>query len=59
MIDRPVVLFPQPDSPTMPTLSPSDTSKETPSTATTAPVRMRNSVRRFSSCRTGGGITEV
>ena len=53
MIDSPVVLFPQPDSPTMPTHSPSATSNDTPSTATTEPVRMRNSVRRFSTCRTG------
>ena len=35
------------------------TSKETPSTATTGPVRIRNSVWRFSSCRTGVRISEV
>ncbi len=58
MIESPVVLLPHPDSPTMPTHSPSSTSKLTPSTATTADVRMRNSVRRFSTCRTGA-ITGV
>ncbi len=59
MMDSPVVLLPQPDSPTIPTLSPSLTSKVMPSTATTGPVRIRNSVRRFSSCRTGVRISEV
>ena len=35
MIDSPVVDFPQPDSPTSPTHSPSATLNETPSTAFT------------------------
>ena len=35
---RPVVDFPQPDSPTRPSVSPGKTSKETPSTARTAPT---------------------
>ena len=35
MIDKPVVDFPQPDSPTRPTHSPSATLKDTPSTAFT------------------------
>ena len=43
MIESPVVLLPQPDSPTSPTHSPSSTSKETPSTATTEPVRSHQS----------------
>ena len=58
MMESPVVDLPHPDSPTTPTHSPSPTSKETPSTATTAPVRVRNSVRRLSTWRTGGiGMT--
>ena len=50
MIARPVVLFPQPDSPTMPRVSPMRTSKEIPLTALTfKPVRpMGNSTTRSS-----------
>ena len=36
MMERPIVVLPQPDSPTMPTHSPSSTWNETPSTATTS-----------------------
>ena len=39
---RPVVDFPQPDSPTKPRVSPRWMSKETPSTARTAPICVRN-----------------
>ena len=46
MIEKPAVLFPQPDSPTTPTHSPSATEKEMPSTAVTVAWRIRNSVRR-------------
>ncbi|RPK44073.1 hypothetical protein EES39_17860 [Streptomyces sp. ADI92-24] len=35
---RATVDFPQPDSPTMPRVSPAARSKETPSTARTAPI---------------------
>src|SRR4051812_3874349 len=52
MIDRPVVDFPQPDSPTRPTHSPAPTVNDTPSTAPTVPDRRWNSVRRFSTSRT-------
>jgi hypothetical protein len=38
MISRAVVDLPQPDSPTMPSVSPFRTSKDTPSTACTAPM---------------------
>ena len=52
MMDRPVVLLPQPDSPTMPTHSPWPTVKEMSSTATTDEWRIRNSVRRFCTSKT-------
>ena len=51
MIDSPVVDFPQPDSPTSPTHSPSATLNETPSTAFTFAERRWNSVWRFSTSR--------
>ena len=38
MSARPVVLLPQPDSPTSPSVSPLRISKETPSTAFTVPT---------------------
>ncbi len=59
MMERPVVLFPHPDSPTTPTHSPWSTEKETPSSATTVEWRMRNSVRRFSTFRTDVAIDEM
>ena len=37
--ERPVVDFPQPDSPTSPSVSPGAMVKETPETAWTAPTR--------------------
>ena len=52
MIDRPVVVFPQPDSPTTPRHSPSSTWNETSSTAITVDRRSRNSVRNPSTSRT-------
>ena len=39
MIDSAVTLLPQPDSPTMPSVSPAWTSNDTPSTARTMPSR--------------------
>lgn len=54
MMEIPVVLFPHPDSPTIPKDSPWPTLSETPSTATTLPVRMWNSVRRSFSSKTAG-----
>ena len=52
MTDSPVVVLPQPDSPTTPTHSPSSTWKEMSSTATTVERLRRNSVRRPSTSRT-------
>ena len=46
MIDSAVIVLPQPDSPTMPSVSPSATSSDTPSTACTTPSRNWISVRR-------------
>ncbi len=40
--------FPQPDSPTMPSVSPARRSKETPSTALTAPTCLRKTMPRVS-----------
>jgi len=42
MMDSAVTLFPQPDSPTIPIVSPRRTSNETPSTARTTPSRVKN-----------------
>ena len=47
-IRRAVVVLPQPVSPTMPSVSPRRTSKETPSTACTAPTCLRNTKPRVS-----------
>ena len=38
--DKEVTLLPQPDSPTIAKVSPSDTEKETPSTERTTPSRV-------------------
>src|SRR5918992_1831350 len=46
MIERTVTDLPQPDSPTMPSISPTSTSKETPSTARTSPARVLKYVWR-------------
>src|SRR3954451_4169792 len=51
MIVRQVALFPQPDSPTIPSVVPFSTEKLTPSTARTTPSRVLNDVRRFSTWR--------
>src|SRR5262245_66332550 len=50
-IEKPVTVLPQPDSPTRPSTSPAATSKLTPSTARTAPARVKKWVRRFSTSR--------
>ena len=44
MIDRAVMLLPQPDSPTMPSVSPGRSSNDTPSTARTTPARVKKRV---------------
>src|SRR5882757_2068546 len=51
MIDMPVMVFPQPDSPTRPTVSPGATSKEIPSTAVTRSRPRRICVRRSRTSR--------
>ena len=42
MIERAVTLLPEPDSPTMPSVSPAATVKLTPSTARTTPSSVKN-----------------
>src|SRR5260221_10382245 len=44
--DSAVTDLPQPDSPTMPSVSPAASSNETPSTACTTPSRVKNCVLR-------------
>ena len=46
MTDMPVIVFPEPDSPTSPTDSPAATVRLTPSTACTTPALVAISVRR-------------
>jgi hypothetical protein len=46
-----VTLFPHPLSPTSPTISPLDTSKETPSTAFKLPRSVLKVVLKFRSCK--------
>jgi hypothetical protein len=46
MIDRQVTLLPEPDSPTIPSVWPFSTEKETPSTALTIPSSVRKDVCR-------------
>ena len=48
MIDFAVTLLPEPDSPTMPSVSPGRSVKLTPSTARTTPASVKNQVCRFS-----------
>src|SRR5215210_7779599 len=58
MIDITVTLFPEPDSPTMPSTSPGETLNETPSTALTRPSSVRNDTCRFrTSSRGSSAIT--
>src|SRR5258708_33487182 len=45
-MERAVMVFPDPDSPTMPTTSPRSTLKLTPSTAVTVPPDVWNCTRR-------------
>src|SRR5206468_219872 len=56
--DRHVMLLPDPDSPTSPSVSPSATAKETPSTALIVPHRVTMWVRRSSTAMTGGLMSE-
>src|SRR5215470_3849419 len=52
MIDQPVTVLPEPDSPTRPSTSPASRPKLTPSTALATPLRVKKCVRRFSTART-------
>src|SRR5437899_11816256 len=56
-IERYVMLFPDPDSPTRPSVSPSATAKETPSTALIVPQRVTRCVRRSRTSMTGAVTT--
>ena len=53
LIDSAVTLFPEPDSPTIASVSPGLTSNDTPSTARTVPRSPRNSVTRPRTLRSG------
>src|ERR1700674_3770500 len=52
-IDMAVSLFPQPDSPTMPSVSPGKSSKLTLRTALTSPSSVKKDVLRFLTSRIG------
>src|SRR5437870_2515714 len=57
-MEKAVIVFPEPDSPTMPTVSPRLTLKLIPSTAWTIPREVKNCVRR-SSTRKRGAATAL
>src|SRR5262249_45284045 len=58
-IDRHVIDLPEPDSPTMPSVSPRPTENVAPSTAFTTPRRVWMYVRRSRTSRSGSGFTEA
>lgn len=51
--------LPEPDSPTMPTVDPLGTERETPDTARTMPFRVWNETRRLLTSRMGMGPCPV
>src|SRR5580692_10500174 len=53
MIDLAATLLPDPDSPTIPSVSPRFSVKLTPSTARTTPASVKNQVRRSLTCSNG------
>src|SRR5215203_4164382 len=53
MIDSAVTLLPQPDSPTIPSVSPAPTSNDTPSTARVVPSSLKKEVARSRTARRG------
>src|ERR1700736_613708 len=55
-IEKPVTVLPEPDSPTSPSTSPRSTVKLAPSTARTAPWRVKNDVDRSVTASTGAGM---
>src|SRR5690349_10940402 len=57
MIDFAQTLLPEPDSPTMPSVSPRRRSKLTPSTARTGPASVRNQVRRSRTCSSTSAVS--
>src|SRR5258708_4521505 len=59
MIERAVTLLPEPDSPTIPSVSPGITLKLTPSTARTMPASVSNCVRSSRTSRIGSGAASV
>ena len=52
-MEKPVMDLPQPDSPTMPRISPGLTENETPSTAFTTPPRVKKWVLRLATSSVG------
>ncbi|MNV89562.1 hypothetical protein D3C71_1838700 [compost metagenome] len=52
--EKPVMLLPDPDSPTSPRISPSAKARSTPSTAFTTPLRVKKCV--FSPCTSRMGV---
>src|SRR5262249_31290736 len=52
-----VMLFPEPDSPTMPTISRGSTVNETPSTARTSPSSLRNETCRSRTSSNGAAVS--
>ena len=56
-IDIIVTLFPEPDSPTTPSVWPGRTENETPSTALTMPSSVLKYVRRSRTSRSGASCT--
>ncbi len=51
-----VTLLPEPDSPTMPSVSPSETVNDTPSTARTTPSSVRKLTLRLRTSSSGSAI---
>ena len=51
-----VTLLPEPDSPTMPSVSPSARVRDTPSTAWTVPSSVRNETLRLRTSSSGSAI---
>ena len=56
IIDRAVILFPQPDSPTIPNVSPGASTNEISSKTRMTPSRVFSSTTRFSTSRTLAGL---
>src|SRR5665213_3066826 len=59
IIDFAATLLPEPDSPTMPRVSPRRSVKLTPSTARTTPASVKNQVRRSLTCSSGSASSGI